>query len=550
MATTEQLLLQELKLPVFLGDRILCRVPPSASAVNGGNNNFNGQQQRSKDGDASFVLYLPTVLLRKRHNPSFAFACRLANHYKVPLLVLVTVLDDKHLTSHSRSKISPPIVMTSRRLAFTLEALQESCCKEWESHGAGVAVRVHGPGSRTPHHLSLAHLAAAVVSDEPFVEPYRAYARKITKTCLAASVPFWTVDGSTSVPPRSKLKRVKQPPSTATASMEGDVWFEGAPSKAWRWEKQTESLRKQHVYGAHRERALDAPDIRYRLPPDFFLPRPPSRKEPDEEAVSRNNTDDGVVAIDGASFDGDDDNNGNFNCNGSNTNTKTNSDSPWLERILDFVPTKWKSKEASAPGQRPWSVTELCAIQDCKAWAMAWEGADPSVRPCKQTHGSRTAAKRRWRSFVESGGLKNYAKQRNKITNPHAVSRVSAYLNLGILSIFDVLHDVWEAKSQRGHATGCNKFLDEVVKWREGSYVHAFANPNYHTAAVLPPWARRHLESARKISDGTMSAQNNIDGGYDYLQLETASTRDETWNAMQDYLVDTGELHNNARMTW
>ena len=48
----------------------------------------------------------------------------------------------------------------------------------------------------------------------------------------------------------------------------------------------------------------------------------------------------------------------------------------------------------------------------------------------------------------------------------------AAYLNLGILSIFDVVQDVWQARPCA--AAGCRKFLDEVIKFREGSYVHAF----------------------------------------------------------------------------
>jgi len=544
MATAEQMLIQSLNLPSCLSDRILCRVSPSLGSAN-----HRGEQQHHDSpvqgettnvvggGGRSFVLYLPTVVLRKRHNPAFAFACRLANHYGVPLLVLVTVLDDKHL---SRPPLSPT-VMTSRRLAFTLEALRESCCTDWESHGAGVAIRVHGTGCRNPHHLSLAHIAKAVVSDEPFVEPYRAYVRTIAKTCLAVSVPCWTVDGSTSVPPNSKLVRNRPPgggssrSSGKNASTTGhkdhsDVSFAGAPSKAWRWEKQTESVRKHHVYGAVREKALDAPELDCKLPPNFFL-----HKLSDEG-------EDGPCSN---AEVGDIDQNNNKHINNNGDDNSSNSNNPWLERLLDLVPSKWKDREASAPGQRPWSVRELCDVADCKAWAQAWKGADSSVPPCRQTDGSATASKRRWRSFLEHG-LKDYAKKRNGITNPHAVSRVSCYLNLGILSIFDVLHDVWEARSTRGYATGCNKYLEEVGKWREGSYVHAFANPDYHTVSVLPLWARRYLESMKQSAGSSGSSGS----GYDYKELESASTKDEKWNAMQDYLIDTGELHNNARMTW
>jgi hypothetical protein len=375
--------------------------------------------------------------------------------------------------------------MTARRLAFTLEALQ-SCTKEWEAHGAGVAIRVHGPGARTPHHLSLVHQAMAVVSDEPFVEPFRTYLRKVVSTCQAAKVPCFSVDGSTTVPPNSKLKLARE------QNIAGDLSFTGAPSKAWIWEKQTDPSRKSQIYGATKDGYLDAPDLEIKLPENFFL-------------------------------------------------QETSNIDVW-KQIMDVMPSRWKTNETPCPGQRPWTVGELNSIADLKEWVMqSWPGADTSVSPCKQTHGSLSAAKERWQSFL-SNGLKDYAKRRNQILLPHAVSRISCYLNLGILSIFDVVLDVWQAKATgKGYAAGCNKFLDEVIKWREIGYVHTFASPGYHTSQAIPKWAYDYLERQHQQS------QSN---GYTYDQLESAATRDDTWNAMQGYLIETGELHNNARMTW
>jgi deoxyribodipyrimidine photolyase len=464
-------------LSASLKQRILCRVP------------CHGSSMSASQAVKPFVLYLPTVLLRKRHNPAFALACHLANHHKVPVVVLCTVLDDQHL---SKPPLSPTVI-TARRLAFTLEALQ-ACCKRFEDHGAGVAIRVHGPGARTPHHLSLSHHALAVVSDEPFVDPHRNFLRRVVKTCQAAKVPCFTVDGSTTVPPKSKL----QPSKVQT--VEGDMAFSGAPSKAWRWEQMTNPSRKSQVYSTVRDGALDAPELCCKLPPSFFLHH---------------------------------DNN-------------PSDESSFTSPVLAAIPSKWRDRDNPSPGQRPWTVEELLSISDCKEWAMTcWPGADTSVPPCRQTHGSSESAQRRWKAFLDSG-LKDYAKRRNSIVMPLAVSRVSCYLNLGILSIFDVIYDVWQAKSSKsGYSLGCQKFLDEVVKFREGSYVHTFANPEYHSVEVLPTWSRRHLESLL-----TPTVDTNPTRGYSYEQLESASTGDETWDAMQGYLVDAGELHNNARMTW
>jgi hypothetical protein len=59
----------------------------------------------------------------------------------------------------------------------------------------------------------------AVVSDEPFVDPFRNFLRRIVKTCQSGSVPCYTVDGSTTVPPTSILP-IKQ-------RLDGDLAFFG-----------------------------------------------------------------------------------------------------------------------------------------------------------------------------------------------------------------------------------------------------------------------------------------------------------------------------------
>jgi deoxyribodipyrimidine photolyase len=420
---------------------------------------------------ASFVLYLPTVVLRKKHNPGFALACRLANHYRVPLIVLVVVLDDSHMPSSSSSPTSP-IVMTARRLTFLLQALQ-SVTQEWERHGAGVAIRVHGPQARTPHHLTLARHAMAVVTDEPFVHPYLGFCQAVERATNSAGVPCYRVDGSTTVPPVSKLQKQR----------DGNVIsYKGVPSKAWMWQKMTESKRKAHVYGVVKKGHFDAPELSVKLEPSFFL-----------------------------------------------------SDTQHV--LYQYLPSDWRSVETPAPGRRPWTIQELATVPNIEDWALSWPGADASVPPCPQTHGSLSAGEERWNTFLRKH-LSSYAKQRNQIQKPHAVSRMSCYLNFGIVSIFQVIYDLWQA----GSAAGANKFQDEIVKWREMSYAHAFsASDYYNQEASVPQWARRYLDQCRAA---------NGQSTYPIKQLDEGRTGCDTWNAMQRYLVRTGELHNNARMTW
>mmetsp|Transcript_20231 Transcript_20231/g.23088 ORF Transcript_20231/g.23088 Transcript_20231/m.23088 type:complete len:603 (+) Transcript_20231:120-1928(+) len=445
-------------------------------------------QQEQIDLPKSYVLYLPTVVLRKKHNPAFTLACHLGNHYNVPVIVLAVVLDDTHNNDKSsvRKKVGV-IVSTERRTAFVLEALQE-CCHEWSEHGAGVAIRVHGGAqSRTPHHLTLARNATAVVTDEPFVHPYLSFVQSVERV---SPNKVYRVDGSTTVPPNAILTKKKK--SLNAINDDNSSEYDKIPAKAWIWEKRTEPDRKRHILGVVQDGDFDAPDLLHRLSDDFFL-------------------------------------------NKNNDNTLV-------------LPTEWKERSVPSPWKRPWTVSELREIHNIKAWVQQQQHGtdncrrfDNSVPVCNQTHGSNTAGIQRWHKFRQEH-LSNYAKRRNDIALPHGVSRMSSYLNYGIVSIFELMHDIyWNSSSST--ATAKRKFIEEVVKWREIGYVHAFCFPHtYRSAASIPLWARQYFE--KQHNKGSSSAS------YSLRCLEDANTRDSIWNAMQEYLNTTGELHNNARMTW
>lgn len=423
---------------------------------------INTTSDEKPNDNAPFVLYLPTVVLRKKHNPALALASRIANHLQIPLLILAVVLDDAHFPQANPK----PVAFTARKVAFTLEAIQQAA-QEWEAMGAGVAIRVHGPGCRTPHHLTLARTAAVAVLDEPFVHPYLKLTQSVEHCCRSAKVPAFRVDGSTLVPPISKLSR----------NQNGN--YNGVPHKAWAWLKLTNDMRPIQVNSVVKNGHLDAPELLVKLEPSFFL---------------------------------------------TTTNTK----------ITTCLPHDW-SNSGACPGIRPWTVSELSSISNLKEWTMTClPSIDTTVPPCQQTHGSARSGMQRWAKF-RSHGLHSYDKTRNNVTTPHAVSRMSCYLNLGVVSIFTLVHDTWQSKSG-----GQQKYEDEIIKWREMAYAHAFAYPEYYNRDLaVPAWARKYLSQCTHVGQPI-----SLD------KLETGSTLDATWNAMQRYLVATGELHNNARMTW
>ncbi|KAL3792820.1 hypothetical protein HJC23_002627 [Cyclotella cryptica] len=521
--------------------------------------------------DDGFVLYLPTVSLRIDQNPSFALACHVANLKKVPLVVLAVVLDDSHhqRTHNSHVGNASKVVMTSRRLAFTLQALSHAC-QRWSQHGAAVGIRIHASSdkqshrrkvtaARTPDHLTLAARSLFVVTDEPFVSPYSVMVRKVEEACRKSGVECVRVDGSCTVPPLQVLRK--------NHCVEGSgVLFEGVPNKAYQWQIKTEHLRMGHLKAAM-EGCFDAPELEVTMEDEeMFLP---------------------VKA--------------------TNSPTHLSSELSWGQRLAHLFPSRWKpvaiadmdgdsrtdsslSSLPNAPDMRPFTSKELSHLfccddyfdvdadgtqtlldesnqllpQNTKAketvdaitqsnsittpfhkFALHWPGADSTVPPVKHTIGTTPNGMARWNTWVQNGGLSRYAKERNDARNNlNGVSRMSAYLNLGIVSIFRLVWEVKQNQTKSGSSakskwkTGADKFEEEIVKFREHSYAHAFSRLDYDDVSSLPRWSVQYLDN------------ESVTGKYTVSQLASGATECNKWNSMQTYLVRTGELHNNVRMTW
>ena len=162
---------------------------------------------------------------------------------------------------------------------------------------------------------------------------------------------------------------------------------------------------------------------------------------------------------------------------------------------------------------------------------------DHSVGPVHHTVGGSDAGYSRWNHF-KTHGLRNYHKQRNDptILFPRGVSRLSSYLHYGHVSPFRIAHETALHRSP-----GAEKFLDELIIWRELAHNLCFHKKDVESIHVLPSWARSSL--LNRTSDQRPAL-------YSKEQLERGETEDPLWNAAQHSLNIHGELHNNVRMTW
>jgi photolyase PhrII len=156
---------------------------------------------------------------------------------------------------------------------------------------------------------------------------------------------------------------------------------------------------------------------------------------------------------------------------------------------------------------------------------------DPTVPPVADTCGGSIAGYRRWEDFLKRR-LSRYASKRNDPCSDVS-SRMSAYLHYGMVSAMRLAREAHERQAE--------KYLEELLIWRELAYGYCFYNSDYSKVATLPVWV---LETLRKHqSDRRVRL-------YSWETLARAQTDDPLWNACQESLIKHGELHNNVRMTW
>ena len=165
---------------------------------------------------------------------------------------------------------------------------------------------------------------------------------------------------------------------------------------------------------------------------------------------------------------------------------------------------------------------------------------DRTVSPVDSFTGGTHAALKRLRDFARHD-LARYETQRNH-PETRGTSRLSPYLHFGNIGPITIALACDEAvKLGRAPASARDRFLDELIGWRELSVLFVRYNPNYDNWKCAEPWAQKSLHE---------HAADPRPERYSLAQLESAETGDELWNAAQREMVQTGWMHNYMRMYW
>ena len=190
---------------------------------------------------------------------------------------------------------------------------------------------------------------------------------------------------------------------------------------------------------------------------------------------------------------------------------------------------RWPDSFGADPGFQPFDLASSLseAIARCRI--------DHSLPPVTATPGGVRAGYRRWSKFL-ADGLRHYHELRDDAARPDAVSRLSPYLHYGCVSPLRIAR---EALLHGGE--GAEKFLDELLTWRDLSHHFCYLSDELESLKTLPDWAAKTLQEHRPVFPTS---------AYDWETLLRGRSGEPLWDLAQRSLLRQGELHNNVRMSW
>ena len=205
---------------------------------------------------------------------------------------------------------------------------------------------------------------------------------------------------------------------------------------------------------------------------------------------------------------------------------------PRLQAQLPRFLVRSKNTKAKLPWTKPAGLLSLASDFDItQAWPI-----DTSVGPVSAFRGGTNEALRLLKEFLKRG-LPDYGTLRNK-PEQNSTSHLSPYLHFGHISPLTIALAVQKTEAPKADK---ERFLDQLITWRELAVNLVRFNPNYDNFECGEPWAHRTLSAHAKDDRPVL---------YSASQLEHAETHDPLWNAAQLQMVTTGWMHNYLRMYW
>ena len=158
---------------------------------------------------------------------------------------------------------------------------------------------------------------------------------------------------------------------------------------------------------------------------------------------------------------------------------------------------------------------------------------DPTVVAVDGIIGGASHAVEHWEKWCKSG-IRSYHMKRNNASVEDGVSRMSPWIHYGMISVTRVVRDATAIGGK-----GADKFLDELLVFREHAQHHAHAVSQPEDWSNIPGWA---------IS--SWNERTFVESEKSPIELERGKSGDLLWDSAQIGLLRHGTMHNNVRMTW
>jgi deoxyribodipyrimidine photo-lyase len=169
-----------------------------------------------------------------------------------------------------------------------------------------------------------------------------------------------------------------------------------------------------------------------------------------------------------------------------------------------------------------------------------WTHLDRSIGPVAEWTGGTHAGLERLQKFTRKL-LAGYPEERSH-PDVDGTSSLSPYLHFGHIGPQTIALAVRKAVAADGTlADASDKFLDELVTWRELSVNFVRYSQDYDKANAAEAWAVKTIQE---------HAKDKRDHVYSLAQMEAAETHDALWNAAQRQMNRHGWMHGVLRMYW
>jgi deoxyribodipyrimidine photo-lyase len=179
---------------------------------------------------------------------------------------------------------------------------------------------------------------------------------------------------------------------------------------------------------------------------------------------------------------------------------------------------------------------------------------DHGVEPCSIRGGSKAASAALTRFLRKR--LDRYAEEGSH-PDHEVTSGLSPYLHFGHISSHEIFarltrREKWSLPRLANKATGgrsgwwgmsdgAERFLDQLITWRELGYNMCAKRKDYDSFDSLPEWAKETL-----LQHGRDPRPHT----YSMVEFKDARTHDPLWNAAQRQLLREGRIQNYLRMVW